>query len=50
MVEEDEFDQITERIIGSAIEDCRTLGPGLLQSMNRSFCHISSSLVARLDC
>ena len=50
MVKEDEFDQITERIIGAAIEVCRTQGPGLLQSMSRSFSRISSSLVARLDC
>jgi hypothetical protein len=32
MVEEDEFDQITEMIIGAAIELHRTLGPGLLES------------------
>ena len=32
MVEEDEFNQITERIIGAAIEVHRTLGPGLLES------------------
>ena len=32
MIEEDEFNQITERIIGAAIEVHRTLGPGLLES------------------
>jgi hypothetical protein len=41
MVEEVEFDQIRERIIGVAIEVCRTLGPGSLQSMSRSFSRIS---------
>ena len=50
MVKEDEFDQIQERIIGAAIEVCRTLGAGLLQSMSRRFSRISNSLVARLDC
>ena len=46
---EDEFDQIRERIMGTAIEVCRTLGPGLLKSMSRRLSHISSTLVTRLD-
>lgn len=32
MIEEVEFNRITERIIGAAIEVHRTLGPGLLES------------------
>jgi GxxExxY protein len=32
MIDENEIDRITERIIGAAIEVHRTLGPGLLES------------------
>jgi hypothetical protein len=32
MIWEDKFNQITERIIGAAIEIHRALGPGLLES------------------
>jgi GxxExxY protein len=32
MGEEDRLDQITERIIGAAIEVHKTIGPGLLES------------------
>ncbi len=32
MIEEDQINRITERIIGAAIEVHRALGPGLLES------------------
>lgn len=32
MIEEDQINRITQRVIGAAIEVLRTLGPGLLES------------------